>query len=31
MSENPISAGVETIQRLSKEVGGMFKKNTDEK
>lgn len=31
MTANPLSAGMETIQRISKEVGGIFKKNTDEK
>jgi Kef-type K+ transport system membrane component KefB len=29
MSGSPIAAGVETIQRLSKEVGGMFKKTEE--
>ncbi len=31
MNGSPIAAGVETIQRLSKEVGGMFKKMEEEK
>lgn len=29
MSGSPLAAGVETFQRLSKEVGGMFKKNEE--
>ena len=29
MTGSPLAAGVETIQRLSKEVGGMFKKNEE--
>lgn len=30
MSAGPLAAGVEKIQRLSKEVGGIFRKNEDE-